>query len=117
MTKDLMEARTKGESLEITDEQWNKVKGECEPGCIVFVYWMRNEYEVKMGFDQTVDDGYVFVLPGMDAQILDAYFHVPYPANPGGKDTAPPEWGYVLNLLDNPLVERIEFKTPVKTSI
>lgn len=106
-TTELDKLRKKHELSDLTDEQWDKLQGECIPGCRISIYWKRSEEGIKHDFDQVIDKGYVFILPGMDASIADCYFHIPEPENPGGKDQAPEEFGYLVCLLQNPLVEMI----------
>jgi hypothetical protein len=102
--QDLEKLRKQGEEIELTDEQLAKFQGDCYPGCKVRIYW-----ETGYG-DKYTDDGYVFVVDGMDAEIADCFIHVPDPENLGGKDRADPEWVYMTTLLANPYVTKIVCK-------
>ena len=101
--KELFDKRDKYEDYDMEDHHFAKLDRECVEGAKILIYWV-NEYKQ---FDQTIDKGYLFVLPGMDAQICDCFFHVPNPENPGGKGEAPEEFGYLVELIINPLVEKI----------
>lgn len=100
--KELRDLREKWENYDLTEQQINKLKGDCDPGCTVNIYWNNG----------SIDCGYVFIVDGMDAEIGDCFVHIPQPDNPGGKDVAPPEWAYMINLMTNDLVEEISCFMP-----
>lgn len=97
--EELIKLRERDEGIDLTQEQNNKLIGECVPGCRVEIYWT--------GEDKIIDEGYVFVVDGMDADIGDCFVHIPHPENPGGKDAAHGRWTYMITLMSNHLVEKI----------
>jgi hypothetical protein len=102
--KQLEDLRNEYEDRELTNIESDKLNGECRPGCKVEIHWV-TEYGTKI-----IDNGYVFVVDGMDAEIGDCFVHVPDPDNPGGKDVAPPEFTYMIALQTNPFVKKIVCK-------
>lgn len=78
--------------------------GHFEPGASITIHWKPVEGEVGGPF---VDHGYVFVYPNEDADV-GACVHIPHPDPRGDRDVSP-EWPTVVELLSNPLIERIEF--------
>lgn len=103
--KELADLRSKWEDHELTQDECDKLRGDCHPGCRVRIYW-----ETGYG-DKYHDDGYVFTVDGMDADIGDCFVHVPRPENPGGKGAADPEWTYMVMLQANPYCTKIVCKS------
>ena len=101
--KEMEELRNKWQDFELTDEQNDKLKGDCQPGCRITIYW-RNDAK---GY---VDHGYTFSLAGMDHELGDCFVHVPQTDNWGGKEAGRPEWGYLIALQANKFVEKIVCK-------
>ena len=102
--KGMEDLRRKYEDFDLSETECNKIKGDCHPGCQVEIHWV-TEHGTKI-----MDRGYVFVLEGMDAEVGDCFVHVPYPNNPGGKDTAPGEWTYMIALQANQYCKKIVCK-------
>lgn len=105
MDKELTKSREFYELFELSDEQWAKLEGRPEPGGAIKIQWKK--YPGNEEFDPIIDEGYIFVLPDMDASACDCYFHVPHPDNSGGMDNAPEEFGYLIQLLTNEQVDKI----------
>lgn len=97
----LIAARQQNEDADLSDKEDDKLKGDCLPGCKVKIYWT-TEFGTKV-----IDHGYVFIAPGMDAQMGDCFVHVPEPQNPGGKDKAEEEFIYMRTLMKNPFCTKI----------
>jgi hypothetical protein len=108
MNEDLIKSREFYELFDLSDEQWGKLQGEPNPGCGIRIQWKK--YPGNEKFDPVIDEGYIFILPGMDASICDCYFHIPNPDNSGGKGDAPEKFGYLIELMTNEFVEKITFK-------
>ena len=102
--KQLEDLRNGYEDRELTVSESYKLVGDCYPGCKVVIHWA-TEHGTKI-----VDNGYVFVVDGMDAEIGDCFVHVPMSDNPSGKDVAPPEFTYMIALQANPFVKKIVCK-------
>lgn len=103
---DLVNKRIELHEAELTDEQCNKLKGDCYPGCKVRIYWDKSITGAVF-----YDEGYVFVGEDMDyADEGDCFVHVPNPDNPGGIGPAEPEFKYMIELLLNPLVIKVQCK-------
>lgn len=100
--KELRELRDRWQDYELTNQQLDKFKGDCNPGYMVNIFWNNG----------SIDSGYVFIVDGMDAELGDCFIHVPQPDNPSGKDVAPPEWGYMIALLANEMVEEVSCFQP-----
>jgi hypothetical protein len=98
--KEIRELRNEWVDKELSIEAYNKLKGECRPGCKVEIYWNKD-------YEGIIDEGYVFVVDGMDADLGDCFIHIPEQDNSGGKDKGEPEWDYMIRLMDNPYCEKI----------
>jgi hypothetical protein len=105
MDKELEKKREFYQAYDLTEEQFAKLEGEPEPGGRISIQWKK--YPGEEEFDAIVDEGYAFILPGMDASVCDCYFHIPHPDNSGGIGAAPEEFGYLVELLINELVDKI----------
>lgn len=98
---DLLERRQKISDVELTDEHWNKLKGEdTEGGRKVTVIWK------NLGTDYP-DEGYLFALDFCAEDEADIFCHFRQPQNPDGMDTAPPVWMHMYELMTNDNVESI----------
>jgi hypothetical protein len=86
--------------IELTDNESAKLKGMPYPGATVNIFWTHWE-------NDTFDVGYLFLLPFSDSDIDDYFIHIPRPENPGGKDTAHPEWIHINKLLKNEYCKNI----------
>lgn len=86
---------------DLSENEIAKLNGECKAGCRVKIFFC-GEYE------GIVDEGYVFVLDGMDADIGDCFIHIPEQDNSSGKDRGEPAWEYMIQLMTNDYVLRIE---------
>ena len=82
---------------ELTDKQNNKLKGDCRPGSRIMIFWDKD----------IIDIGYVFVAPGMDADLADCFVHVPNPQNPGGIGNTEEQFAYMITLMQNPFVKKL----------
>lgn len=75
------------------------------PGTRLRIHW-------GIEFNNMVDYGYVFILPGCedshqtDAVMYEGIVHIPYPSG-GEKENAEPEWHYLIDLLLNDGVKYI----------
>lgn len=98
---ELKEQRDKWSDHNITDDEGKKLWGTCRPGCKVKVYWIKEYSEI-------IDEGYIFTAPGMDAELGDAFIHIPHPQNPEGHGAVDEEYVYVLALMANKYCKRIE---------
>lgn len=92
--KELEDKRNKWLDYDLTETQLDKLIGECKPGCKVEIYWGKE-------YDGIIDEGYVFIVDGMDADLGDCFIHVPQQDNPEGKEKGEPEWDYGVALLAN----------------
>jgi hypothetical protein len=95
------------EEIEYKDDKiLKKSLGPIRPG---------NQVEIKWGhdWDNIVDRGYIFTLPGFeesDAE-MGGIVHIPEPSCTGGDKDAPhPEWHTLADLTINPKVESIIIK-------
>jgi hypothetical protein len=102
--KELEKLRKEGEEIELTEQQIAKIHGDCCAGAKVKIFWNGE-------IDHLMDEGYIFVLDGMEADIADCFIHVPNPGNPGGKDKAPGQWVYMATLLTNQYLVKIVCKS------
>jgi len=98
--KELVESRNKFIDHELTNEENEKLIGNCLPGCRVEIHWCKE-------CDGIIDYGYVFAVDGMDADLGDCFVHVPEQDNSSGKDKGEPSWNYMIELLNNPYCKKI----------
>lgn len=99
--KELSDRRKEWIDYDLSEVELDKLKGECKLGCRVKIYF-QGEY------DGIVDEGYVFALDGMDADLGDCFVHIPEQDNSSGKDKGEPAWEYMIELMTNDYVQRIE---------
>lgn len=101
------------EGKPISDQCFEKVvyegEGNPPPGSRVKILWKDPDaLPPPLECDPTIDDGYIFTLPGQDWD--DVYMagivHIPYPTG-GSKDQPEPEWHTITELCANELVEKI----------
>lgn len=98
--KDFIKEHKQYCDIELSDSESNKLRGMPFPGATVNIFWThwnKNMFDV----------GYLFLLPFSDADIDDYFIHIPRPENPGGKDTAEPEWIHINKLLKNEYCKQI----------
>jgi hypothetical protein len=76
-------------------------KGTGQPGCMVKIYWTKEAF----GY---IDTGYIFTLPGEDADdiYMSGIVHIPVPSG-GEKGCPEPEWHSLAALSQNPLIKKI----------
>ncbi len=98
--KEFIKEHKKYCDIELLDSELNKLKGLPFPGATVNIFWTHWETDMY-------DVGYLFLLPFSDADIDDYFIHIPRPENPGGKDTAHPEWIHINKLLKNEYCKEI----------
>jgi len=94
---------------ELTDEQLEKIKGECVLGAKVLIKWKGRTF---------LDKGYLFATPEMDddPDMMDFLVHVPNPDNEDGMDNAPAEWTHINCLLMNDECVSIKCTGGLKTN-
>jgi hypothetical protein len=88
---------------DLTDDEFDKLRGDCHPGCKVRIYWDKST-------DVEYDEGYVFVGPDMWPDEGDCFVHIPNPENPGGIGHPGEEFAYMIDLMKNKLVTKIVCK-------
>jgi hypothetical protein len=98
--QELEDLRNKWLDHDLPSEAYDKLIGECKPGCQIEIHWT-NDYE------GIIDYGYIFTLDGMYADIGDCFIHIPEQDNSTGKDRGEPEWDYMIRLMDNPYCKQI----------
>lgn len=101
--KELHELREKWQDYDLSDKEFVKLEGEPKPGCKVEIHWGKD-------YEGIIDDGYIFVVDGMDADICDCFIHVSEQDNSGGKDRGEPEWDYMIQLMANEYCKKIVCK-------
>lgn len=100
--KELLVQRQKALDVEMTEEQWDKLKGgETEAGSRCVIIWQ------DWG-DDYPDEGYLFDLPiGNASDEADIFVHIPKPQNPNGMDTPPAVFLHLYDLMTNDMVVSI----------
>lgn len=92
----------KYQDVNITDKQWDKLKGDTNPGATIEIYWVGSPIDPDLG--------YLFELPEQSHDEGDIMVHIPHPLNPGGMDEGWPQWVHLFNLLKNRRVKYIVCK-------
>lgn len=100
--KELLIERQKMLNVELTDQHWDKLKGEeTEAGNKCKIVW-------KDWDEDDIDEGYLFDLPiGNSSDEGDIFIHVPKPLNPSGIGTPPAVFLHLYNLITNEMVKSI----------
>lgn len=81
------------------DEKFlEKLVGDPQPGDKIQIRWKERK---------ATDYGYIFTLPGMDAEQLECLVHVPQPDNSDGMDNAEEVYSNLLTLLSFDILESI----------
>lgn len=86
---------------DLTDEQWNKLKCQLQPGRWVAIFWK------DLG-QKEHDLGYLLVTPECEVDEADCFVHIPDPLQIDSKDANPPKWVHLHDLMRNELVTTIE---------
>jgi len=95
----LIEAQERFLDTDISDKDWEKLKGEPQPSGKIEIKWKEREFP---------DTGYFFALPDSDVEIYDICVHIPSPDNSDGIDDAPPVWINLYELVMNKQVKWIK---------
>ena len=99
---ELITEREKCLEINLVDQHWKKLKGNCEPGSVVMIEW-------KMFGRDYMDKGYVFCTPECSVDENDCFIHFPTTVNPGGMDNGEEIFDHLYYLMSNDEVVSIEF--------
>jgi hypothetical protein len=102
----LAESNQKYEDYDVDELCFHKLEGgETEAGSIVEIIW--DDY----GKDYP-EIGYLFELPGIcTPDEADIFVHIPKPQNPEGKDTPPPVFIHLYDILTNEKVVSVTIRS------